>query len=236
MTTSPDIAPAAALADRRLGLQDLDRLVALHEDLHRRAANPSLFVRESRDFFAHHLGPGGHVLALETPSGSLACYSILGLPEAGAPENFGRDLGLDPADLARVCHLDGTGVLPEWRGHRFQRLMTQRRIDLAHRTARPIILSTAAPANPWSIANLLSGGLRVVALVEKYGATRLILRRGPGTEQRSVPRPGDAPRAALGDSAGPHRELLADGWQGVAVDWTDRRRPQLIYARAEAGR
>jgi len=213
------------LTERRLRPDDLARVIALHEAAHRAAPVPGLFVRETDAFFAAHLGAEGAILGLETPDGTLACYCVLGLPAAGSAENFGHALGLTEAELARVCHLDGTAVLPEWRGRGLQRRMTRRRLLLARAAGRDIALSTAAPGNVWSLANLTAEGLRVVALVEKYDALRLMLRADARTPGPPPPRSRAVP---LDGSAAEHRALLAEGWQGVAVARTPGA-PALIY-------
>jgi len=213
----PAAAPREAgdppLAERLLGPDDLGAVLALHAAAHRAAAMPGLFVQETPAFFAAHLGAEGRILGLEAPDGTLACYAVLGLPAAGAAVNFGQALGLEPAERARVCHLDGVAVAPGWRGRGLQRRMTRARLACGAAAGRDIALSTAALRNVWSLANLTAERLRVVALVERYDALRLVLRHDPGPlaadpAVRLVPLDGGPDR---------HRALLADGWQGVAV-------------------
>lgn len=205
------------LTERRLGPDDLTRVIALHEAAHRAAARPGLFVRETPEFFAAHLGAQGLMLGLETSDRTLAGYCVLGLPAAEAATNFGHALGLAAPELGRVCHLDGTAVLPAWRGRGLQRWLTRRRLSLARAAGRDIALSTAAPGNVWSLANLTAEGLRVVALVPKYDGLRLMLRRDAGAPA-SIPHPRVPVRPVpLDGAAEEHRRLLSAGWQGVAV-------------------
>lgn len=228
------------LTERRLRPEDLARVITLHAAAHRAAPVPGLFVRETDAFFAAHLGAGGAILGLETPDGTLACYCVLGLPAATAPENFGHALGLTGAELARVCHLDGTAVLPEWRGRGLQRRMTRRRLALARAAGRDIALSTAALGNVWSLANLTAEGLRVVALIEKYDTLRLMLRADAsadaGADTRASTRtpPPHARAVPLDGTAAEHRALLAEGWTGVAVARTPGT-PSLIYLPPDRG-
>lgn len=227
------------LTERRLGPDDLARVVALHEAAHRAASAPGLFVRETEAFFAAHLGAAGLMLGLETPDGALAGYCVLGLPAAEAAENFGHALGLVPAELSRVCHLDGTAVLPAWRGCGLQRRLTRRRLALARTAGRDIALSTAAPGNVWSLANLTAEGLQVVALVEKYEGLRLMLQADARAPALPVDLPGraDAQAVPLDGGAARHRALLAEGWRGVAVQRpAGTAAPALLYLPPDAGR
>ena len=217
------------LTERRLGPHDLARVLALHDAVHRAAPVEGLFVRETPGFFAAHLGRDGHILGLEAPDGTLVCYGVLGLPQADADENFGHDLGLTAADRARVCHLDGTAVLPALRGRGLQRHMTRRRLALARAAGRDIALSTAAPGNAWSLANLTAEGLRVVALLEKYTALRLMLRADAAEPAIRAPVGPEARAVPLDASASCHGALLAAGWQGVAVHHAAEG-PTLVYA------
>lgn len=235
---------APPLTERRLGPDDLARVVALHAAAHRAAPVPGLFVRETEAFFAAHLGPAGLMLGLETPDRRLAGYCVLGLPAAEAEENFGHALGLSAADRGRVCQLDGTAVLPAWRGHGLQRRLTRRRLALAQAAGRDIALSTAALGNVWSLANLTAEGLEVVALVEKYDTLRLMLRAdgradggaGARADGGAGARP-EAPGQAVpleGDPAR-HRQALAAGWRGVRVVQAAGV-PALLYLPPFAGR
>lgn len=212
----PALAPASGdppLAERLLGPGDLGAVLALHAAAHRAATMAGLFVQETPAFFAAHLGTEGEILGLEAPDGTLACYAVLGLPAAEAAGNFGLALGLGSADRARVCHLDGVAVAPAWRGRGLQRRMTRARLARGAAAGRDIALSTAALHNRWSLANLTAENLRVVALVDRYDALRLILRHDPDP----VPAGAPARLVALDGQPGPHHALLDAGWQGVAV-------------------
>jgi hypothetical protein len=227
--TGPD-GEGCALQSYRLDLRDLDRVMTLHAELHRIAPRSGLFAIETEAFFVHHLGPGGMMLGIDAPDGSLAAYSVLGLPGADDAENFGHDIGLGPHDRRRVAHLDGTGIAAAFRGIGLQLRMIAERIALARVRGRSLLMSTAAPANTRSLGNLLEGGLEAVALVDKYESIRFVLTRdllAPPSPDRS------GPAIPLDDHAA-HRKAFAEGWcgRGLAPEGAE---PALLYGRREEG-
>ena len=210
-----------------LGPGDLPELLAFHAALHDAAPVPGLFVRETAAFFSAHLGASGRILGLRDADGHLRAYGVLGLPEAGAPANFGHALGLGEEDMARVCHLDGCGVDPAWRGRGLQRDLAVARLRLGRDLGRDLAISAAAPANIASLANLIRAGLEVRALVEKYDALRFLLARDARAPQvagleravTGVPLPGARPD---------HLQQLARGLRGIAVR-EEAAQPVLVY-------
>lgn len=217
----------AGLALRQLGPADLESVYAMHARLHAHVPPPAPFVRETRDFFARHLGGGGAVLGLSDAQGSLVGYSVLGLPAADDPANFGADLSLTPAQRAGVAHLDGTGITPAWRGYGLQRHFIRQRLNMAVAAGRRIALSTAAPENAASLLNLLAEGMQAVALCPKYDGLRFIVLRGLDGPPPRVVREG--PTVALW-TANTHLRALADGWVGVTVTRGGDGVPALRYA------
>lgn len=194
---------------------DLFRVKSLHDTVLREPRTAELYVSRDVRFFARHLGWAGRVLGFFDGAGSLAAYSVLGLPAADAPDNIGWMIGMPPEERARVAHLDGTAIRPDWRGQGLQRRFTAERIAMAYSHGKPVLLATCQPDNDWSLANLLKMGLVVVAFRSKFDKPRLILRRDLDRSRASIaPRPG--PRVASDDFAG-HRRALAEGWFGTAA-------------------
>lgn len=208
----------AGLAPVTLGPGELDELCALHAELHRLAGPRAPFVRESDGFFARHLGRDGVVLGLRSATGALAAYAVLGLPGPDDALNFGADLGLAPAERARVFHLDGTGVRPAWRGRGLQRWLVTERLRLGVAAGRAVALSAVSPRNPRSLANLIAAGLRVVALVEKYGDVRFMLHWQAEVLPAWSTAAGPHRRVPLDVAPAEHRALLAAGWHGVTLE------------------
>lgn len=157
----------------RLNRRHLPQVIALHHEVV--AALPAdLVAHETDAFFADHLSRLGRIYGV-LEDGRLVAYGVLGLPRPDSP-NFGSDHGLSADDLARVAHVDGVAVRPDRRGRHLHRLLIAHRLQEAERLGRSIVLSTAAPGNQPSLANLLACGFTVRALVEKFGGTRYLLR------------------------------------------------------------
>lgn len=206
----------ASLRQRRLEAGDLPALRALHAHLHRASPLPGLFVRETDAFFARHVARDGQIIGM-FDRGALVAYGVLGLPEADAPDHFGHDIGLDAAQRRRCAHLDGSGVHPDWRGLGLQKTLTRQRVALGQGAGRTLFLSTAALHNVASLGNLTACRLRVVALVRKYDAARLVLHR-----DMTAPPPARAPSGAgfdvvLDGGAAGHQSALQAGCVGVHV-------------------
>jgi GNAT superfamily N-acetyltransferase len=205
---------------------DLPRLWALHQALHAGTSTAGLFARETEAFFARHLADAGMVIGLFDAADTLVGYTVLGFPAPDDPENFGWMLELGHADLARVAHLDGTGLSPAWRGQGLQRALIDARLRLARAHARTLALATVAPGNRSSLTNALRAGLEVVALRAKYDSVRFIMRRDLAD---STPAPApDGPVVPLSDLGG-HRATLADGWIGTRMVEDAGGHPALAY-------
>ncbi|WP_299891347.1 hypothetical protein [uncultured Ruegeria sp.] len=206
---------------RKMDIGDLDRLTALHAELHQQSPQqPAPFVREKDAFFAEHLTSAGEVWGLWENAGlryQLAGYTVIGLPTASDPENFGRDLGIDDeAHLALVAHLDGTGVLPHRRGLGLQRYLTGYRMERARTLGRKTVISMASPQNSFSLSNLLQCGLTVQRLIRKYDALRFVLVRAlPGQPTYQDDR--HAVTVPLLANAEEHERCLQAGRVGVAL-------------------
>ncbi|NVO58346.1 hypothetical protein HW561_21400 [Rhodobacteraceae bacterium B1Z28] len=206
---------------RKMDIGDLDRLTAFHAELHQLShQQPAPFVREKDVFFAEHLTSAGEVWGLWENAGpkyQLAGYTVVGLPTASDPANFGRDLGMDDeADLALVAHLDGTGVLPHRRGLGLQRYLTGYRMERARTLGRKTVISMASPQNSFSLSNLLQCGLPVQRLIQKYDALRFVLVRDLSgqTTYENDPHPVMVPLLANPEE---HVRCLQAGRVGIAL-------------------
>ncbi|MFH1804172.1 MAG: GNAT family N-acetyltransferase [Pseudomonadota bacterium] len=158
----------------RLQDRHLADIIALHHLV--LAGIPAGFAaRESDDFFAGHLDECGRIFGIYA-EGTLMVYGVLGLPRPG-DANFGDDHHLSAELLPKVAHIDGVAVHPAWRGQGWQRKMIAFRLAQAPQFGRNIALSTAAPANRPSVISLLSCGLSIRGIVEKFGGTRYLMRR-----------------------------------------------------------
>ncbi len=205
-----DGGPCAPVAfeGRRLGEADLEAVIALHRLV--LAGTPAhLLAAETDAFFADHMARIGRILGLFA-EGKMIAYAVLGLPGPGDP-SLADDLGWT-AERARVAHIDGISVLPEWRGNRLQRVLIAWRLREAAAAGRSLVITTVAPGNTASLRNALAEGLTIHALRQKYGGWRYLM----ACDLRSpvVPPPGDGCWVDVTDVETQSR-LLAAG----AVGW-----------------
>ncbi|HAO33715.1 MAG TPA: hypothetical protein DCQ84_12290 [Candidatus Competibacteraceae bacterium] len=211
---------------RRLTSADVERVYRLHRHLLEQASTPGLFKPESRRFFEQHIAAVGHTVGVFAGS-TLIAYGIVGLPDDGR-YNFGVALGLPSREWPRVAHLDGCGVLPQWRGKGLQRWLARWRIATAVSVGRRHLLSTAAPANHASCRNLLGVGLTVHGLQPMFGGRwrHLFYRdlRDPSPLDLASAEP-----VALAD-LGRQQALLAQGYRGYALRGQGES-AHLLYAR-----
>lgn len=207
----------AVLRGRLLTANEVDAVLALHLDVVR-AMPADLVATETRAFFVDHAGRIGRLIGL-FDGDRLVAYSILGLPGPGDP-NFGDDHGLATQALARVAHLDGAAVHPNFRGNGLQRRMIAWRLAAARAAGRTIALSTVAPGNVASLASMLSEGLQIRALATRFGGLRFLMRRdedGHRHEGRAAPEPEAIERWVPVGEVRVQEALLGRGWVGLAL-------------------
>ena len=158
----------------QLGPEHLPAVIALHHKV-LKLLPANLAAHESDMFFADHMANCGHIYGV-FQRGELMVYSVLGLPRPNDP-NFGCDHNLSAQELADVAHIDGVAVTPALRGQGWQRKMIDHRLAAALAAGRPIALSTVAPGNLASLRSLLSCGLTIRGIAEKFGGVRYLVRR-----------------------------------------------------------
>lgn len=166
--------PPVSFLGRHLGDADLGAVIALHH-LVRQMVPPHLLAAESDAFFADHMARIGRIFGLFV-EGAMIAYGVLGLPGPG-DANFGDSLGLTATDKARIAHIDGISVHPDWQGNRLQRVLTAWRLREAATAGRSLVLSTVAPGNLASLTNILAEGLTIRALLQKFGGRRYMMER-----------------------------------------------------------
>lgn len=222
-------APRAHAATVRLvGADGVEAVVALHELVV--ASLPAGVVRRDGAAFFHGvLARGDSILGVEV-EGRLVAYAVLSLAAEGQRE-YGRLLGIDPAEWADVACLDGVSVHPHWRGNGLQRRLAGWRIAMARAAGRRHVCATAAPANHVSWSDLLDLGMRVRAAGQFYGGfDRYVLHFDHDAAAPPAPDPAASLCIAAGDFAAAGR-LLADGYMGWRRWMPDRRRVYLVLGR-----
>lgn len=157
----------------RLNDTHLARVISLHRAV-LADADPMLVTSETDNFFQQHMSACGQIFGIFDQD-TLVAYSILGLPRPGDP-NFGTDLGLPADDLGTVAHIDGVAVSPDYRGQNWQYKLACHRLEQARKAGRKIALTTVAPGNFASLINILSAGMIIRGLKEKYGGHRFLMR------------------------------------------------------------
>ena len=206
------VCPPIPFSGRRLGVADLGTIIALHHLV--LATIPAhLLAAETDAFFADHVDRIGRIYGLFAHGGMIA-YGVLGLP---GPEdaNFGDDLGLAVADKARIAHIDGISVHPDWRENRLQRILIGWRLREAAAAGRSLVLCTVAPGNAASLSNALAEGLTIRALLQKYGGWRYMMERDLTLPAQPSPTDG---RWVDGVDIATQSRLLATGVRGWRME------------------
>lgn len=219
---------AHAATVRLLGEDEVEAVVALHE-LAVAALPPGMVRHDGAEFFHGVLARGGSILGVEA-AGRLVAYAVLSLvPEA--QREYGRLLGLDPAEWPGVACLDGVAVHPHWRGNGLQHRLAGWRMAMARAAGRRHVCATAAPANHVSWSALLERGMRMRAAGPFYGGLdRYLLHVDHGADPAPPPDPAASVCVAAADFASAAR-LLADGYVGWRRWMPDPRRVYLVMGR-----
>lgn len=224
-----------ALEMRSLDRSSLPSLWSLQSIIAQNLTHPQVFLLHDREFFLEMLCLP-HLAIGIFDHDQLIAYSILRLPESSGaiPDHPGWDIGLPQEDLAKVAHLQTVAVHPAYRGRGLQRWLVRAQIRSAECLGYRHICSTVSPENPVSLANMLSSGLMIVALLPKFqGWWRFILHRDMAMLHplREIGLEGEAALRAIfiSDLEG-QANLLREGFKGFKMEM----RPEgifLIYGR-----
>ncbi len=164
---APDAGPIAVEA-RRLGLDDVDDVYALHLRVQGAMRRPGLVRPDTRDYFAGHVSGGeGFILGCFSEE-RLIGYGLCSLPR-DPQENYGVLLGLPAEELLQVGQLEGAAVDEAYWGRGIHRLLATWRANCLVAAGYRHICATVAPGNVWSLRNLLKTGLTVRHLGTLYG-------------------------------------------------------------------
>jgi hypothetical protein len=199
---------------RQLDLSDLPALLELQDTVRRALPDPQLFQGESEAYYARVIaGSGAGFGAFD--GYSLAAYGIVTFPGVHA-ENLCHDVPHLEIDPTEVAHLDGSAVLPAYRGLAIQQRLSVMRVAYAADKGARHFLMTISPMNPHSLRNHLNGGgFRAEAIKQKYGGLwRFILYRSVDCEEPTSVRERETCPLEVIEL---HQRLLAAGYSGIRL-------------------
>ena len=166
----------------------------------------------------------------------LIAYSILRIPwfsGQAMPDNLGLDINLPPEDLIKVAHIQAMAVHPDHRGNGLQRKLVRAHLAQAGDLGYHHILSTVSPKNPKSLANMLSCGFQIEALLPKFqGWLRFILHKDLNKVYLSSDADGRVEQIAISISDLEGQQILLErGFKGFKIE-TKSGIINVLYERA----
>lgn len=157
----------STFAIEQLFLEDLEEVTALQQRVVEHLKDEKLYVPSSVEDFEAILGGEGFAVGAKY-NGSLVGFFMAFFP-GHSSKNLGLDIGLEKEVLDEVAHLECVVVDPKYRGHQLQQKMGDILIqNLKNQGKVRYLMATVSPYNPYSLSNLLSMGLFVIGLKEKY--------------------------------------------------------------------
>lgn len=215
---------------RYLKESDIPAVVELHGTIVESLPSRLLLYHRDREFFAACIAEGCVAAAFD---GDRAVgYSAASVPRS-AEDNYGVDLGLSRDELARVAHLSGSAVLPDYRGNGIQARLLQMRAAFMHSSGFHHQAGEVLPKNIVSIQNhLIAGyylkGYRVDDFrFDDKGVPHFLLHM----DTRTDPMREDSPdRQFPVDDIERYREMIRDGYWGCRIDFVSNV-AQLLCAR-----
>jgi len=205
-------------------IMELQEAIAVH------LPDPEIFMLHDIGFFREVLRLDRSVIGI-IAEGRLAAYSLIRVP-GEAPDNLGRDVGLQEGLLMRVAHLQAAAVHPSCRGQGWQRMMARAHLDVIAGMEIDHVCCTVSPKNPISLGNILSCGFVIKSLRPKFGGwLRYILYRDMSWPK--VPphmASGELLEVALSDVTAQER-LLSQGFLGVKIEGPSERASAFFQKR-----
>jgi hypothetical protein len=132
-------------------------------------------------------------------------------------KNLGLDLGLEKEVLDEVAHLECVVVDLEYRGHQLQQKMGDILIqNLKNQGKVRYLMATVSPYNPYSLSNLMSMGLFITGLKEKYHHVLRYILLKDIKDNRVVA--NQEMITLSGEAISEQRLLLEKGYVGKSLD------------------
>lgn len=151
-----------------IGMDHLHEVENLQQRVYRELKRKEVLVTDSFETMEEDLSNGGQILGVYNGSGQLIAYRFVSFPKQ-LSSNLGLDIGLSDHDLMKVAHLETTVVHPSYRGNGLQSETLKLAIPLIKEQGIRHILCTVSPFNPHSLYNVMTNGLKIKALKQKYG-------------------------------------------------------------------
>ena len=213
---------------RFLNASDLEQLSQLYDVVLRALPHPHILRAAGASYLARHIDQRGRCIGAFC-EGPMVAFTVLTFPRDD-PDNLGIDLGYDRETRMRSCHLELSGVHPEFRGSHLHRTMNTMRAEFAVTAGYHYLYGTVSPRNPYSLQNHLAHGMLVRKLVTKYGGMdRFVIHRNACQTHVVTPEAMAAAqyRPCL-DIAG-QKALLDAGYWGVSLRQTELCDWELAY-------
>jgi hypothetical protein len=155
-----------------LDMADIDEVLELQQMVYDSLDDKQKFVTDPRTFFEETalVAGKGMMIGVFVEGRMIAARSISfpGLSQ----ENLGLELHFEEEDLKKVCHLEASMVLPEFRGNHLQAVMLKPTLAYIQQEGYCIVLATISPYNYPSLKNVMDAGLVIRDLKargENYG-------------------------------------------------------------------
>lgn len=208
----------ADLSVKFLTQDDIPQLIATRNEILSLLPHPDLYVREEDElgFLQFHCGEHGKTIGL-FDGDRLIGYAMLGFPNAFAPDNMARMVGLPLAHWGHVAHFASCMIHPDYRGRGLQRSLVFARLDLARLLGLSTCLAMVSPHNHASRDNLFRQGFHLVWSGMIETRRRHILMRNLDDSPPQAPL---EPHQVVIHDFEAQSILLNQGFVGVAQDHT----------------
>jgi len=205
-----------------LNRRHLDTILELQQNV--AASMPEdLFECDDASFYCELWKGKGRILGLFDQKTLVAC-SVISLPGSRSPDNLGKHINLEKEQLERVVNLEAAYVHPTCQGQGIAALLSAMQLDFATRLGKRHALSTASPANLYSLKNLFSLEFSIRNICKKYGNKIRCIMYKNLVESNAIHNSKDGSQGEWIPSADldVQKKLLKEGYRGVSVKGTIR--------------
>ena len=160
---------------RRCVQDDVDRIVALQDEVYDALPDNTIFVKTSRDEFIESIDLDECFCFMD--GDVMAAFTLMVSGRMGY-RNYGEYLGYDEEQMKKTVSMDTSFVLPSYRGFGLQEHFFKLREEAAIELGATEALTTIAPHNEYSLNNAYKTGYKEIRRMSIYGGIeRCILRK-----------------------------------------------------------